>query len=204
MQDSNIVSLEGCDTMSVSDVTSRFNEIYDATNKYILAFITAKCKNTSDINDIFQDTYMELYKILDKHGADYVKNDKIYVYRIAKHQISRHYSLTERLRMFVSMTFKSEENENEEVELSEKDIDSILMEDYVVNQIMLENVQKFIEQKSSDIEKIFNLFYNVGLPISEIAKELSLSESNVKNKLYRTVKELRDLLKKGGSDNESL
>ena len=54
----------------------------------------------------------------------------------------------------------------------------------------------YIEQKPPDVKKIFYLFYNIGLSIPEIAGELSLSESGVKNKLYRTIKELRNLLMK--------
>jgi RNA polymerase sigma-70 factor (ECF subfamily) len=131
--DSNIVSAErGCDiTMSDSDIVSRFNEIYDATNKPVLAFITAKCGNTSDINDIFQETYMELYKILNKYGADYIKNGKAYIFRITKHQIAKHYSLLKRLQAFVSMTVKNDENETEEIELSDAEIVSFLTEDSV-------------------------------------------------------------------------
>jgi hypothetical protein len=39
------------DVMNDSDIVSRFNEIYDSTNKYIVAFITVKCGNSSDISD---------------------------------------------------------------------------------------------------------------------------------------------------------
>jgi RNA polymerase sigma-70 factor (ECF subfamily) len=96
---------------------------------------------------------------------------------------------------------KGGDNETEEMDLSDTDIDSYLTdntEDYVVNQILLEDSRKFIQQKPTDIRKIFYLFYDVGLSIPEIAKELSLTESNVKNKLYRTVKEIQNLLEKGG------
>ena len=55
--------------MSNPNIASRFDDIYDSTNQAVLAFITAKCKNTADISDIFQDTYMELYQVLIKRGA---------------------------------------------------------------------------------------------------------------------------------------
>jgi RNA polymerase sigma-70 factor (ECF subfamily) len=72
-----------------------------------------------------------------------------------------------------------------------------LTEDFAVNQILLETAQRFILQKPEDVKKVFYLFYNVGLTIPEIAKELSISESGVKNKLYRTLKELRNLINEG-------
>ena len=58
MINSKIVSMKGSDVMTESNINLRFNEIYDSTCKIILAFITARCGNTSDISDIFQDTYM--------------------------------------------------------------------------------------------------------------------------------------------------
>ncbi|MFQ9801920.1 MAG: sigma factor-like helix-turn-helix DNA-binding protein [Clostridia bacterium] len=36
------------------------------------------------------------------------------------------------------------------------------------------------------------MYYSLDLTIPEIAKQLSMSESNVKNKLYRTLKEMRN------------
>jgi RNA polymerase sigma-70 factor (ECF subfamily) len=67
--------------MSNPSIVSRFDEIYNSTKKSVLAFITAKCAHTADINDIFQETYMELYVVLSKRGTDYVINDKAFVLR---------------------------------------------------------------------------------------------------------------------------
>jgi RNA polymerase sigma-70 factor (ECF subfamily) len=146
---------------------------------------------------------MELYQLINKRGADYVTGEKALVLKIAKQKIARNYTLLNRFKMFVSMTVKNDDNESVEIELSDSEINSMRMEDCVVNQIMLENVHRYIEKKPTEIGKIFYLFYNAGLSIPEIAEELSLSESSVKNKLYRTIKELRNLLVKGGNPNEN-
>ena len=174
-------------------IALRFNEIYDSTNKAVLAFITAKCCNTYDIQDIMQDTYVELYKLIVKRGVDYIKNDKAIMLRIAKQKLYRYYSLMDRLRMFVPMTKTNEEGE--EIDLPDIEADAFLTEDFITNQIMLDNVRHFIQGKPQDVKKVFYLFYDVEQSIPEIAKALSMSESNVKHKLYRTLKELRNLLK---------
>ena len=198
MVDSTSVSAKGCDVMHEGNIVSRFNEIYDSTNKIVLAFITAKCGNTSDIDDIFQETYMELYQRLQKRGADYVKDGKNFTLRIAKNKIAQYYTLAKRLKMFVSLKIKSEDDADKEMDLSDADIDSFLAEDnienYIINQGIFEDVRQFIKQKPADIEQIFYFFYEMDLSISEIAQALSLTESNVKHKLYRTLKELRNLL----------
>jgi len=179
--------------MSDPNTASRFDEMYDSTNKAVLAFITAKCGRTDDINDIFQETYMELYKILVKRGAEYVTNEKALILRIAKRKVARYYSLSKRMRMFVSISQTNEDGE--EFDMSELEAEAFLTEDFSVNHALLETAKQFIGSKQEDVQKVFYLMYDVGLTIAEIARALSMSESNVKNKLYRTLKELKILLK---------
>jgi RNA polymerase sigma-70 factor (ECF subfamily) len=88
----------------------------------------------------------------------------------------------------------SENDNDDEVDLSDFEADGLLTEDLVVNSVMFEDVKQIIRSKPEDVQKIFYLMYEVGLTISEIAEALSITESGVKNKLYRTLKELRNLL----------
>lgn len=48
------------------NIEALFNEIYDKTYKKVFSIVTAKCGNTSDIADIIQETYIEVYKVLIK------------------------------------------------------------------------------------------------------------------------------------------
>ena len=180
------------DTTS-TDIVSRFNELYNSTHKTILKYITVKCKHTTDIGDIFQDTYMEIYQVLCKRGVNYIVNGEAFALRIAKQKLSRYYTLLDRLKMFVSMNVASEDSDD--FDLSEVEADTFIIEDFVVNQVMLAMAKKHIMQKPDDVKKVFYLYYEIGLTIPEIAYELAISESGVKNKLYRTIKELRNILK---------
>ena len=47
-----------------------FNQMYDETSQKVLIYITSKCGNPSDIQDIFQETYTELFFILKKRGGN--------------------------------------------------------------------------------------------------------------------------------------
>lgn len=175
------------------DQDTVFNEIYDSTNKAVLSFITAKCGNTADIHDIFQETYMEFYKLLNKRGVDYITNGKALIMRIARQKLARHYSLLDRLRLFVSLTKSIDGDYDDSIE---SEADSFNLEEFVVNQLMLEKAVAHIEAKPNDIQKIFYLYYfsgTGGFTLAEIAKELKMSESNVKQKLYRTIKEIREI-----------
>ena len=181
--------------MPSPDVATRFDEIYNSTCKSARAYIVAKCSRTADIADILQDTYLELYRLLQKRGVDYVTNEKALVMKIAKNKLARYYSLAEKLRMFVSV--KQQDDDGEEVDLAELTPDSFLTEEFAVNQIMYETARKLILQKPEGVKKVFYLYYDAGLTMAEIAQELKISESAVKHRLYRTLKELREIFSKG-------
>ena len=173
-------------------VTSRFDEIYEATYQSVLSFVTVRCKNVADIGDIVQETYMELYKLLQKRGVNYVNNEQAMTMKIAKQKLSRHYSLMERLKQFVPMFAVNDEGD--EVPLSDLEADAFLAEEFTVNQAVLSEAQAIIASKPDDVRKVLYLYYDEGLPLAEIAERLSMKQSSVKNKLYRTLKELRELL----------
>ena len=174
------------------NIASRFNEIYDSTYKVVLSFITARCKNATDINDIAQETYMELYKLLCKRGVDYIQNDYAIALKIAKHKLYRHYTLIERLRFFVPLTSTNEDGD--EISIADLEAEALSTEEITHNPMMIEDQRQFLREKPEDVKRVFNLFYDVGLTIPEISQVLLMSESNVKHKLYRTLKELRTQL----------
>ena len=67
-----------------------------------------------------------------------------------------------------------------------------------------ENVQevwKYIKEKDTKIAKIFYCYYHLNMKIYEIALEMKLNESTVKNYLYRTKKELQQIFLKEDYEN---
>jgi len=189
--------------MQNEDTILQFNEIYNSTHNAVLAYITSKCNATADISDIFQNTYMELYQVLSRRGISYVTDEKGLVFRIAKRKLARHYSLFKRMQNIVSITYENNDGSECELEISDIDLNDLSVEDITVNQIILDKAKEFIKQKPEDVKKVFYLFYEVGQTIPEIASLLSISQSSVKNKLYRTIKELREIYTmKGDYDNE--
>lgn len=182
------------------NTTNLFNQIYDSTNKKVFSYITAKCSSTSDISDIFQETYLEVYAALKKHGSDYVNNREAFVMKIAKQKIYRYYSLLDRMKSIVPL-FSPDENE-EEVSIADLETNDFTFENEESEKMTILQINQFLSQKPAGIQKIFVLFYYMDLSIPEISKLLSMSESNVKNKLYRTLKDLRKLYDKDGATND--
>ncbi|MFA9399081.1 MAG: RNA polymerase sigma factor [Clostridiaceae bacterium] len=193
--------MKGGGIMVDPNTITHFNDIYDSTNRKILSFITAKCNNTSDISDIFQDTYMELYKVITKRGLDYIKNSDAFVMKIAKQKLYRYYSLFDRLKSIIPMLTINDKGE--EVNIVDLEMLDFVIEEKIFEDALVTQINEFISEKSKDIQKIFYLFYYLDMTIPEIAKLLSMNESNVKNKLYRTLKELRKLyFRKDGRNYE--
>lgn len=169
----------------------KFNEIYDKTYNNVLKFVVCKCSNMDDVNDIVQEIYIELYKKL--MIANDIQNIDSYILGIAKNKINKHYGLLYKFKM---LSLNSHDvKEQEIIDNIPSDID---VEDITIKAIDLEIVWKELRKKKLIVQKIFYLYYNLDFTIKEIARELSLGESYIKNCLYRTLKELQKFMRKDG------
>lgn len=167
-----------------------FEEIYNSTYNATLKYIICKCSNIEDINDLLQETYVELYKTLKRKEYIELENYQNYILGIAKRSIQKHYGLIYKLKIFSIWNSKEEH----EIELP-ADFD---LEMETIKKLNAEAVWKYIKQKNMKVVQVFYLYYYSDYKISQIAKELNLSESNVKNILYRTIKEIKLKLQKEG------
>ena len=52
--------------MNNQELIKQFEMIYRETYKDVLKYIISKCSNIDDVNDIIQETYLEMYKALKK------------------------------------------------------------------------------------------------------------------------------------------
>lgn len=170
-------------------IYTSFNRIYDNTKHKVLIRITSKCKNPEDISDIFQDTYAELFLVLSKRGLDYIENEEAFVIRLANQKIYKYYTILEKLKAIIPFTHVNKDSEVFEIQNIESA--EIHIEDRIVRDELVEEIHLYLRNKSVDIIKIFYLYYSLELTIAEIAVELEMTESNIKNKLYRTLAELR-------------
>lgn len=106
--------------------------------------------------------------------------------QIAKRKIYHHYTLLERLK--IHFPVKSEEEMQTLIEETQLELST---EELVIKKASLEQAGKILKAKDEVTKKIFYLYYGMNVTIPEISQMLSLTESNVKNKLYRTIRELR-------------
>lgn len=92
--------------------------------------------------------------------------------------------------------YHGKEEENIEIK------DDFDLEQEIITKDNVQTIWDYVKNKDIVTAKIFYLYFSFGLKISDIAKELHLNESNVKNKIYRTLKELKDFLGKEVIEND--
>ena len=168
--------------MRIRKPQDRFETVYGDTYDHVLKYIVFRCNHLDDVNDIIQETYFELFKMMKKQE---IKEPRPYIIGIAKNKLKKYYSWKSRLRE----TFTSKSSDEPEiVNLAKSDIN---LEEEILEKITAEEIWAYLGEKNGLIAKIFYLYYTESATIKEIARGLGLNESTVKNHLYRTLKELR-------------
>ena len=171
--------------------TETFESIYQDTYPKISKYVVLHCKNIEDVKDILQDIYLEVAKKIDKQEINLE-----YIYGIAKHKVNDYY----RFKFKYQLVSLFEKNENDLEYIDTIQIESDLERNIILN-IETEKIWEYLKSKNVIISKIFYLYYYLEYTISEIAIELNLSESNVKNYIYRTLKDLRKKYERNQNDN---
>ena len=134
---------------------------------------------------------MELYTVIVKRGLGYIENSEAFVMRIAKQKVYRYYSLLDRLK-FAAPLFVAD-NDGNEINIADLESDDYSLDISMLNRALIEDIRREISTKPQIVQKIFFMRYSLDMTIPEIAELLSVGESYVKNKLYRTISELRKL-----------
>lgn len=170
--------------MSTLIKLNNFEEIYNKTYGKTLKYIICKCQNLEDVNEMIQDTYVELYQTLKNKKNIKVKDENAYVIGIAKNIVTNYYK--NKYKEKSNIIYMAKDIENNEIQIP-SDID---LEANFINKENIEEIWDYLNNKDVLIAKIFYLYYALGLKISEISTELKMNESTVKNYIYRTLKEL--------------
>ena len=157
--------------MTGQNALDKFDVVYNESYKDISRYVVLNANNIGDVKDILQNIYLEVYKNIDK------VSDKNYVFGIAKNVLKKYY----RFKFL----------RKDDTEITDNIKSNINLEKTVMDKFDTELVWKYLKKKNNNIAKIIYLYYYEDFTINEIANSLNLTESNVKNYIYRTLKELR-------------
>lgn len=159
----------------------KLREIYDETYREALKYIISKCRDMECVQDIIQNSYFNLYKAMEKSE---IKDHRKYLFKIIQNEIFKTYGIIGVLKNNISIFSLTEESNMKSKE--NNDIES---------KILCENIYDYLKEKDILTFKIFMMYFKFDMKIVDISKNLKISESNVKNRLYRTIKELKVVFK---------
>jgi len=167
--------------VSDSSVKERFEVIYDKTYDSVYRYLITKVSPREAAEDILQNCYLEFYKKMLE--GEQILMPKHLLMRMAKRRAAdyyRSYTPTEDLDDNIAIC--------DEKALKELEKDS---------SFEYEHIMKLIAESDDAAYRIFYLHFHCGHTLEKTARELSMSESTVKTKIYRTLKKLKKQLTEG-------
>lgn len=166
-----------------------FNDIYNETYDNTIKYVTCKCDNISNIADIMQNIYLQLYEVL-KGGKYEIKEIEPFLIKLARNELYKHYSLKDKFKFI----FNKEDNIKLSDIIDNVPDEKINIEEELINKCRLNDI--FAEIKKTDLltQKIITLYYLQDIKIIDIAQMLQINESSVKSKLYRGLEKIRNNL----------
>ncbi|WP_297522094.1 sigma-70 family RNA polymerase sigma factor [uncultured Clostridium sp.] len=159
------------------------HDIYNETYDDILRYIISKCNNIEDVQDIIQNVYFNFYKAMQKRE---IESPRKYLFRIARNEIFKTYGLLRVAKNNIPLFSLS----SEDIEFNNND--SLSVTENFDSTLICDEIYTYLKQKDALTFKIFLLHFKFDMKIKDISKKLKTSESTVKNRLYRTLKELKN------------
>lgn len=160
--------------LSESD-ESAFTELYNRFWKKLFSIAYNRIKETQTAEDIVHDVFASLWANRRKIEIESLDN---YLATAAKYMVLAKIKKKERERIY-SNTF------------SQTPVAELTVETSLHHKRILEMVRYEVERLPEKCRLIFKYSRNEGMPVRQIAKELSLSPKTVENQLNKALKQLK-------------
>ena len=162
-----------------------FNDVYDKTISSLTRYVVSKCSNILDTEDILQNIYARFFQRIVKKGYEDIENAEAFLISIAKFECKNYYAGQKKRSATESFSDYSEEQMvmvEAEMSRTQKHLEDVLCDELLAREIFED-----ISEADPVTGRIFYLYFVCDLKLAEIAEELDMTLSAVKNKLYRTI-----------------
>lgn len=159
-----------------------FKRLFELYRVRIFGFVYSFTHSAVDAEEIVQETFLSLWNA--RFTLNKVENPKAYIFRIAKNKTLNHLEKVSRRNKLMQHVWAN-------IEWSQNTVDDQLN----VNECQ-ELLNKAIGNLSRQKQEIFILSRDRGLSHEEIASQIGLSKSRVKNIMVETLRYLRWYLSK--------
>ena len=173
------------------ETLKEFDLLYESTYFDVSKYVVCKCSKPDDVEDILQNIYLAVFKAISKN----VNVTKEYILGIAKNKVKDYYRFNYKEKI---ISLFSSKDDIQEIDIPDVDTD---IEASIMDKYDTELVWEYLRSKKVEVFKVFYMYFNLNLTIKEISKCLSLTESNVKHYLYRTIRELKNKMESESDEN---
>ncbi|MBR6873972.1 MAG: sigma-70 family RNA polymerase sigma factor [Ruminococcus sp.] len=163
-----------------------FEQIYQRTKTAALRYITSKCLAIADIDDIFQDTFLSVYRSV-CNMTEPIENEEAFVINAAKKSLSRYYGVLTKLRSQISSGLMRMSDRKSHFSADEV----VDVETLIADRALCDEIFEAISSMPADVQRIVYMYYVLDMPLSMAARELGMTESAAKGRLYRALERIR-------------
>jgi RNA polymerase sigma-70 factor (ECF subfamily) len=171
--------------ISSRDIDEYFNTVYADSFTAVSRFVISKCTNLLDSEDILQNIYARFFSRIKKKGYADIESAEAFLINIAKFECKNYFGILKKRSKTSSFSDYSEEQMVEiEAEMSRGEK---RLEDVLCNELLARQIFDDITSGDPVTGKIFYMHFVLDMKLDEIADELEMNLSSVKNRLYRTI-----------------
>ncbi len=161
---------------------SAFDQLYEIYADLLYGYTLDLIKSPYEAKDILQETFLRIWINRDNISTEYPF--KAYLYKIARNLILNSFR-----KQMNSIAFENYISSEE----YQKNIDNNIEKEIYFDEFY-QNLEKAKDALPDRQKQIFELSREQGMSITEIAKDLNISEQTVKNQLSLALKTLREKL----------
>ena len=158
---------------------SYFEKVYEQTHRSLIKYAIVHLDDPTDAEDALQNVYIDFYRRITQYGHIDILSPEAFLIKMLKREIIQNYRERERRRLrFVD-------------EIREDRIPEESFEDVVMDRALAEEILKQAKLLPKEMYRTFVLYYGYEMSVSEIAKQLNVSNEAVKSRLLRARNSLK-------------
>lgn len=170
--------------MSSKKILKKFEKIYKETYDNTLKYVISRCYNINEVDDIIQETYLELYKIMSAKRK--IENYHAYIMTIAKNKMIKHFNKYKKMNTISIF----QESDDKDFTI---DIDAgIDIESEFITKENIDEIWKYLSSVDSQKAKIFYLYFIEDMTFKQISEDLKMPEATIKSITYRMIKNIKN------------
>lgn len=171
------------------EITEECKQLWNLYKEYIISFCKFKLKDTPDyVEDCVQDVFMALLEA--RRSGTEIKSPKAWLTTVANNKIKMEYKNRKRESEHINEHINKIIHYKTTVEIFTLD-----MHDFseISDELISEMKDSILNQLNFDEQSIIIDFYVKHMKVKDIAAKHGLSETNVKQKLFRARKKIMHL-----------